>query len=132
METNNMLNTQDFAEPINKEPTALNTQIISAEKNSILIGIPVGLVAGLVAYCTASIFPIMYALVIGIGACVVTSMLLFHFKFGKHLPKRVIPYTEDSLFPPKPYEPIQNQGIRDYNLANGNPPVDFIMPKRDY
>lgn len=131
MRTNNTLNQQNSV-PMNKGSTMLNQQILTAEKNSILIGIPVGLIAGVIAYCTASIFPIMYAFVVGIGAGIITSVLLFHFKFGKHLPKRVIPYTEDSLFPPQPYEPIRNQGIRDYNLANGNPPVDFIMSKRDY
>jgi hypothetical protein len=130
MDTNNIPNEQSSTKPITEESTALSAQIISAEKNSLLIAIPIGLISGLIAYCTASVFPIMYAFVVGIGAGIITAVLLFHFKFGKHLPKRVIPYTEDSLFPP--YEPIRNQGIRDYNLANGNPPVDFIMPKRDY
>ena len=110
----------------------LNQQILTAEKNSLLIAMPIGLIAGIIAYCTASIFSVMYAFVVGIGAGIITSVLLFHFKFGKHLPKRVITYTEDSLFPPKPYEPIKNMAARTYNLANGNPPVDFIMPKRDY
>ncbi len=132
METNNMPNKHEATESINGKYTNLNARIINAEKNSLLIAIPIGLISGLIAYCTASVFPIMYAFVVGIGAGIIATVLLFHFKFGKHLPKRVIPYTEDSLFPPQPYEPIRNQGIRDYNLANGNPPVDFIMPKRDY
>ena len=131
METNNMLNKQNSTEPMDEKSATLDVQIISAEKNSLLIGLPIGLIAGLIAYCTATIFPVMYSLVIGIGAGIITAVLLFHFKFGKHLPRRVIPYTEDSLFPPQPYEPIKNMAARTYNLANGNPPVDFIIPKRD-
>lgn len=130
METNNTSDKQ-ISHLINEGATMLSQEILTAEKNSILIGVPVGLTVGLIAYCTATIFPIMYAFVVGIGAGIITAVLLFYFKFGKHLPKRVIPYAEDSLFLSSCYEPIQDITIEAYNIANGNPPVDFIMPKRD-
>jgi len=131
MKIGNTLNQQNSA-PLNKGAIILDQQILTAEKNSILIGIPVGLIAGVIAYCIASIFPVMYSLVIGIGAAIITAVLLFHFKFGRHLPKPVTYYGEDSLFSPFSYEPIHDITIEAYNIANGNPPVDFIMPKRDY
>ncbi len=129
METNSTSNKQ-APYLINEETAMLSQKILTAEKNSILIGLPVGLIAGAIAYCIASVFPIMYAIVSGIGAAIITAVLLFYFKFGKHLPKPIIPYKEDSLFPH--HELTQNLGIRACNLANGNPPLDFMLPRRDY
>ncbi len=130
METNNTSDKQ-IPHLINEGVTMLNQEILTAEKNSILIGAPIGLIAGLITYCIASIYPIMYAFVIGIGAGIITTVLLFYFKFGKHLPKRIIDPNEYGS-PISFYKfSHENSAIQAYNRANGNPSSNFILPTRD-
>jgi len=125
-----MLNKQNLTKLVTEteEATMLNAQIISAEKNSFLIAIPIGLISGLIAYCTATIFQIMYAFVIGIGAGITAAVLLFHFKFGKHLPKQTVNPNEYGS-PLSFYKfSDDNSVIQAYNRANGNPSSNFILP----
>lgn len=107
---------------------ALNAKIFKAEKNSILISLPYGIASGIISHLLVPTFS--FSLVISVGTIAIISILLFHFKFGKDLPKKTNNPNEYES-PLTSYKPSSdNAAIQAYNRANGNPGVNFIMPKK--
>lgn len=126
-----MSNQHQSTKTISEDPSTLNAKILNAESRSVLIAIPVGLLSGLIAYWMSSTFSIINTLVIGVGAFAMTATLLFHFHFGKNLPKRVIS-PEEYGSPLTFHKPSsgENIAIQAYNRANGNPSSNFILPSK--